>query len=156
PEMFIELCGQYLSSGEKSKAIAELEKAIEIYPDYYRTYSILASLYTEEGREKEVDPLLRKAEQHLKALYLRNPQLLYLQYLGLFYISQRKTIEAEKIFFQAYKESPDNAISVRALADLYIMNGKYGESEKILEKWLIDHPDDQAVSSVLQRLRSRQ
>ena len=156
PEMFIELCGQYLSSGDKSKAIAELEKAIEIYPDYYRTYAILASLYTEEGREKEVDPLLKKAEQHLKALYLRNPQLLYLQYLGLFYISQRKTIEAEKIFFQAYKESPDNAISVRALADLYIMNGKYGESEKILEKWLIDHPDDQAVSSVLQRLRSRQ
>jgi len=156
PEMFIELSNYYLSSGDKEKTKAELQKSLQIYPDYYRTYSLLARLYKEEGKVKEAETLLKKAEEHLKNLYNFNPQLLYLQYLGLFYISQRRTKEAEDIFYQAYQESPDNAISFRALSDLYIMNGKYREAERILERWLKDHPQDQAVSNVLQRLRTRQ
>lgn len=156
PEMFIELSNYYLSSEDKEKAKAELEKSLQIYPDYYRTYSFLAKIYKEEGKVEEAENLLKKVEEHLKTLYDFNPQLLYLQYMGLFYISQRKTREAEDIFYQAYQESPDNAISVRALSDLYIMNGKYRKSEKVLERWLKDHPGDQAVSNVLQRLRTRQ
>jgi tetratricopeptide (TPR) repeat protein len=155
PEMFIELSNYYLSAGEREKATVELEKAIEVYPDYYRPYTFLASLYKEDGREKEADSLLKKAEERLKSVYQVNPQLLYLQYLGLFYINLRKTVEAEDIFYRAYKESPDNAISVRALSDLYIINGKFDRSIAILEKWLMDHPNDQAVSNVLQKLRNR-
>jgi tetratricopeptide (TPR) repeat protein len=156
PEMFIELSNYYLSFGDREKAIAELQKAVQVYPDYYRTYSILSRLYNEEGKADSAQSLLKKGEAHLKNLYNLNPQLLYLQYLGLFYISQRNTKEAEKIFYQAYQQSPDNEISFRALSDLYIMNGKYTESEKILEKWLKSHPYDQSVSDVLQKLRTRQ
>jgi tetratricopeptide (TPR) repeat protein len=155
PEMFVELSSYYLSAGEREKAKAELEKAIEVYPEYYRPYTFLSSLYKEDGKEKEADSLLKKAEERLKSVYQLNPQLLYLQYLGLFYISLRKTVEAEDIFYRAYKESPDNVISVRALSDLYIINGKFDRSIDILEKWLKDHPDDQAVSNVLQKLRTR-
>ncbi len=156
PEMFIELSNYYLSSGNREKAKAELQKAIQVYPDYYRSYSILAGLYNEEGKADSTRSLLKKGEAHLKSLYNLNSQLLYLQYLGLFYISQKNTKEAEKIFYQAYQESPDNEISFRALSDLYIMNGKYTESERILEKWLESHPNDQTVNNVLQKLRSRQ
>ena len=154
PEMFIELSNVYSSSGDKGKAEAELEKAIQVYPDYYRTYSILADLYRQEGKTQAADALLKKAEEHFKKLYDSNPQLLYLQYLGLFYIGQRRIQDAENTFYQAYQISPDNDISFRALSDLYIMNKKYSQSQKILERWVQDHPNDPTVNDVLQKLRN--
>jgi tetratricopeptide (TPR) repeat protein len=153
PEMFIELSNVYSAGGDKVKAEAELEKSIQVYPDYYRTYSTLADLYRQEGKTQEADALLKKAEEHLKKLYDSNPQLLYLQYLGLFYIGQRRLQDAENTFYQSYKISPDNDISFRALSDLYIMNKKYSQSQKILERWVQDHPNDPTVNDVLQKLR---
>ncbi len=154
PEMFIELGNVYSSAGDKAKAEAELEKSIQVYPDYYRTYSILADLYRQQGKTQAADALLKKAEEHLKKLYDSNPQLLYLQYLGLFYIGQRRIQDAENTFYQAYKISPDNDINFRALSDLYIMNKKYSQSQKILERWVQDHPNDPTVNDVLQKLRT--
>ena len=154
PEMFIELSNVYSSGGDKGKAEAELEKSIQVYPDYYRTYSILADFYRQQGKTQAADALLKKAEEHLKKLYDSNPRLLYLQYLGLFYIGQRRIQDAENTFYQAYQISPDNDINFRALSDLYIMNKKYSQSQKILERWVQDHPNDPTVNDVLQKLRN--
>jgi len=154
PEMFIELGNVYLNQGDTLKDEAELKKSIQIYSDYYRTYAILADLYRQEGKTQDADALLKNAEEHLKKLYESNPQLLYLQYLGLFYLGQRRIQDAENTFYQAYQISPDNDISFRALSDLYIMNKKYSQSEKILERWMQDHPNDATVNDVLQKLRN--
>ncbi|MGB8657680.1 MAG: DUF2723 domain-containing protein [Candidatus Zixiibacteriota bacterium] len=155
-ERFIELAEYYLAHDQKDKARSELEKGIQVYPDYYRIQLRLYQLYNERGETVKANQLLEAYEARMNTLIDKCPEIiLYYQYLALAYQAHQKSDQAEKILQKAYEVNPSDAMTFQILRQIYAYSKQTDKLIKLLGKWLKDNPDDEQSRKMLDYYRNQ-
>jgi len=155
PEKFIELAVYYLSQGDTARTLGLLNSSQQIYPDYWRTYIVLAQVYRDQKDSTAYKKVLEEGENNLKEAAKSNPDNhTYHQYLGLFFQMQNKTEEATPHLVRSYKMSPSNIITYRSLLSIYVSKNRMQEAISLVESWLKSNPSDQFSYNLLQQLRA--
>jgi len=155
PEKFIELASYYFKENQQEKGIGEIKKGIEIYPDYYRPYLILAQMYRSQGNPEEEKKILNQGVSRVEKLVRKYPKIVsYRQYLGILYNQTGRNAEAERALWSAYQDDPTNSLSYQGLVGLYISTQQYPKAINLLEKWIQTNPSDQVALRTLEQLRS--
>jgi tetratricopeptide (TPR) repeat protein len=156
-ERFIELAEYYLSQNQKDEAKAELEKAVQVYPDYYRAQLQLYKLYNDVGEKTKADSLLSAYEVRMNSLTRKCPEIvLYFQYLGVAYQAHQKFDQAEKILQKAYEINPSDEMTFQILRQLYYNSKQSDKLVKLLSDWLEDHSDDEQSRKFLEYYKNQQ
>jgi Tfp pilus assembly protein PilF len=153
PERFIDLATYYSAKGEEEKAIAELQKAIELIPDYFRTYVILAQIYKDSGELEEETEVLNKATEHLERLTKRRPEVvLHKISLAFLYQYQGEIEKAEKVLWEAFELFPKHPVIQQSLVHIYVSTQQVDKAKEVLKRWLKYNPQDQQAINTLNRL----
>ncbi len=156
-ERFLDLADYYRNQSQTEKAIAEMEKSMEVLPDYYRTYLQLYRTLQDQGESRQADSLLTAYEKRMETLTARYPELLlYHQYLALAYQAQEKFEDAQRAMEKAYDISPQDRMTFQILRQLYIINKQQDKLVRLLENWLKANPADQQTQQLLERYRNQQ
>jgi tetratricopeptide (TPR) repeat protein len=157
PERFIELSEYYLKNDQRDKAKAEIEKAVQVYPDYYRSQLQLYRSYNDAGEKTKAESLLSAYETRMNTLIRKCPEImLYYQYLGLAYQAHQKFDQAEKIMQKAYEINPSDDMTFQILRQLYYNSKQSGKLIELLTNWLKDHPEDEQSRNLLEYYRKQQ
>ena len=155
-ERFIELAEYYQSQNQKDQAVTTLEKAIQIYPDYYRTDLQLYKLYNDAKEKDKANSLLSAYEDRMNALIKRCPEIvLYYQYLGVAYQEHGKFDLAEKIMRKAYEINTSDAMTFQILKQLYYNSKQTDKITQLLNDWLKDHPGDEQSRKLLEYFKGK-
>jgi tetratricopeptide (TPR) repeat protein len=155
-ERFIDLAEYYQQNKDTAQARVTLEKAVSVYPDYYRTQMQLYRLYNDAGEKEKADRLLTAYEARMDTLIRRCPEiLLYYQYLGLAYQAHGKIDAAEKIMEQAYQTNSSDVMTYQILRQLYAYNKEGEKLLKLLDDWVKANPDDEQSRKILESYRSQ-
>jgi len=156
-ERFIDLAEYYLKKNKKGEAIVELEKAVQVIPDYYRTHLQLHKLYTDQGDTAKADTLMDGYQERMEKLIRKDPEiLLYYQYLALAYQAQGEFHQAERIMQKAYEINPKDVMTFQILRQLYAYSEQYDKLVQLLRYWLEDHPEDEQSRRLLELYKKRQ
>jgi tetratricopeptide (TPR) repeat protein len=157
PENFIDLSMYYRDQKQMEEAKDVLEKAIEIFPDYYRPYILLFRFLRDEGKTEEADRILKACEDRSKLLVEKYPEILYYhQFLGLVYQTEGNSEEAVRAFKEALQMSPSDRISFQILGQILAASKKNKELVEILERWIKYNPDDQQALQMLEYYKKSQ
>ena len=155
-ERFMELSDYYSRNGQKDNARAELEKAVSLLPDYYRSHLMLYKLYVDEGDSAKADSLLNGYEARMKTLVRKYPEiLLYYHYLALAYQAREKFDQAERIMLRAYRVNPSDQMTFQILRQIYLYDQQFDKLVPLLEDWLADHPEDGQSRRLLETYRNQ-
>ena len=126
-----------LRKGNRKKCIAELEAAIQLYPDYAGAYAALASARLGEGDTPGAAAAFEKALEIDDTLPEANFGL------GVLRSSQREFDAAEKLLLRAAQARPGDAHVRYELGQLYLRRENFSEAEAHLRQALglrEDHP----------------
>jgi len=156
-ERFIDLAEYYLKEKQTDKAKAELERAVQVIPNYYRSRLQLHKLYNDEGDTARADSLLEAYQARMDTLVRKCPEiLLYYQYLGLAYQAQKKFDQAERILQEAYEINSTDVMTFQLLRQLYVYNKQFDKLIPLLRNWLEDHPGDEQSRRLLELYKKQQ
>ena len=126
------------------------ERAREVVPAYWRTYGILAGIYSQMGSP---DDSARVIEEGLKAIsYLRevNPgNVLYIQAHALVLDGAGRTAEALAELSDAFAKQPKEELIFITLAQLGMRAGDQVRLQHAARLWLGGHPNDSRALSLL-------
>ena len=150
PEKMIQLSTRLFLDGDTVRALQLAEKAREIVPAYWRTYGILADMYSQMGSP---DDSARVIEEGLKAIsYLRevNPgNVLYIQAHALVLDGAGRTGEALAQLSDAFTKQPKEELIFITLAQLGMRAGDQVRLQQAARLWLGGHPNDSRARSLL-------
>lgn len=153
PEKMIELAGIYLQAGDTNQAVQILEKAREIYPDYWRTYAVLLTLYEQRQMPDQKDRVTRQAETRMKLMIQKAPGVAeYYQYLGLFYQFTNQHTLAIDYLQKSFQISSSDVITYQSLLGSFIRQNRTAEIRLLAERWLKKFPNDQNTLNLLKQL----
>jgi tetratricopeptide (TPR) repeat protein len=157
PENFIDLALYYRDQKQMEEANVVLRKAIEIFPDYYRSYILLYRFLRNEGKTEESDRILKACEDRSKLLVEKYPEIIYYhQFLGLVYQTEGKLEEAVKAFKEALQISPSDRMTFQVLGQILVSSKRYKELVEVLERWIKYNPDDQQALQMLEYYKKSQ
>jgi hypothetical protein len=157
PEKMIELAGFYQHAADTAKATEVLERAREIYPDYWRTYAALYNTYQWAQMPDKKERIAQLGVNRLKLMIEKAPELAeYYQYLGMLYQVINEPILAIDYLKTAHEISPSDVITYQSLLGGYLRQNRSREARLLAEKWLKTHPDDQNTQELLRQLGASQ
>ena len=123
----LNLANVHRQRGRIRQAISELDRALELRPDYVDALSNLAGIYMEQGNIQQTVPLIQKAVQFA-------PDNADLQNnLAIIYIQQGRLIEAESSLEAALKANPDHIRARFNLALVKFEKKDYAEAYPLFE-----------------------
>jgi tetratricopeptide (TPR) repeat protein len=153
PERFINLATYYLNNGETQKATVELKKAIELTPDYFRPYVVLAQIYNDSGEPEKGQEVMGQGTKHLERLTKKRPEVvLYKTSLAFLYQYQGDIRNAERVLREAFDLFPKWSLIQESLVNIYKSTQESDKAREVLEKWLRYNPHDQKALNTLNRL----
>jgi tetratricopeptide (TPR) repeat protein len=156
PENFIDLSLYYREQKQMDKAKEVMQKAIEVYPDYYRPYVLLYRFLKDEGDTQKSQMVLEAGEKRLKQLVDKYPEILYYyQFLGLIYQVEGKLDEAIRTFKQVLQMNPSDRMNFQILAQILGSSKKYKDLVEVLELWVKYNPDDRQAKQMLDYYKSQ-
>jgi tetratricopeptide (TPR) repeat protein len=156
PEKFIDLALYYREQKQMEKAKVVLKKAIEVIPDYYRSYLLLYRLLKDEGKIEESDRIFKACEDRLKQLAEKYPEILYYhQFLGLVYQTGGKSEDAIRTLLEAFQMNPSDRLTFQVLGEILASSKKYKELVGFLERWVKYNPDDQQALQMLEYYKTK-
>ena len=124
----LNLANVHRQQGLIRQAISELDRALELRPDYVDALSNLAGIYIEQGNIQKTVPLIQKAVQFA-------PDNADLQNnLAILYIQQGRLIEAESSLEAALKANPDHVRARFNLALVKFEKKDYAEAYTLFER----------------------
>jgi len=130
-----------------SLSIRNLEKAIELKPDYVPAHYLLAVAYDQQGKEEEAISRLEKIRKTL-------PQDVGISFqLGMLYWRKEKWNEAQKEFEATIKLNPNNSNARYMLGLVYNKKGENDKAKEQFEKVAQLNPDNQTVKKILENLK---
>ena len=121
--------------GEKKKAVALFERAIQVEPRYGKSYNNLGEMYLQERRNEEAVELFQRAiaiDARFAEAYGN---------LCRFYINAGKYDEAFAACRRAIELSPDLAVAHNVIGVLYFRVGRMDEAARSFEKAIAIDPD---------------
>ncbi len=146
---FVFLAFNYDQEGETEKAVAELKKCMEVLPDDFRPYELLAQIWV---KNKQLDKALEVVQEELEKF----PNRLN-NYVNLAMIQHQLGQEEEAIgsLKKSLEIDPDFKEGMRRLIGLYMAADKDSEALGQLEEWIGRHPDDKGAKGLLQNLLNK-
>ena len=133
---YVQLGIEYAKQGDYNTAVAKLQKALEIAPDFANAHHVMALVYNRIGDKQQ-------AEQHFKrALELDPNDSQTLNDYGLFLCAGGKHQAADELFARAVA-NPLNATPEIAHANAGVCAARaqnYPQAEKYLRAALADNP----------------
>ena len=127
--------GYSVTTIDARRALDELNKAIQLKPDYIEAHAIRGALYYRQDRAAEavsdLEYVAREAPNDVDALDL----------LGQVYLSQDRSADAIKVLQAAYQRSPDNPKVLMHLGNALRASGRDEEGDRLLKKLAEVGPD---------------
>ncbi len=115
---------ELLQKGKNKKARKQIEKAIEIWPEYAFAYNALGIEYKNDGK-------WNKAEENFKKAVEYDPtDAAYQENLGAVYLAQQQYETALPYFEKAVELNPDSAQHQYHLGETFYRLERYEESEE--------------------------
>jgi len=153
PEKFIQLASYYSAKGETEKQTAELEKAIELIPHYFRSYLLLSKVYQDSGDFEKEREILNQGVEHLKKLTTKRPEIvLHKVSLAFLYQVLGDLEKAEMMLSEAFEINPKEGMIHQSLVNLLISTKKLEKAKEVLRRWIKYNPHDQKAKDALNRL----
>ena len=134
----IRLFDELIKMGDTTRAVNIAEKLIDVYPEYWQTYTLLADIYEKKGDSAEALSMLTQLQDTLNSFLDSNPQnIFYRQDLGLTKLQigewtndQAKKDEGINYIWQGFRENPNSNYAFRKLITAL---SRYGRSNEIYE-----------------------
>jgi adenylate cyclase len=127
-----------VKSYEEAKNAAK--KAIELEPDYYRSYTALAYVYLYQRYDWEQSLMMVN-----KALQLNPQSSKSMVAKSMYYTIKGDFVESRKLLKRALEIDPLAFIAKRAQADNYFLEGKYETAIKLYDELLEVDPEHEKV-----------
>lgn len=141
--------GREMPDDEKralSSAIRNLERSIELKPDYAPAHYLLAVAYDQKGEEEEaiarLEEIRRIAPQDIGASFQ----------LGMLFWRKEKLDQAQKEFEEIIKLNPDYSNARYMLGLVYDKKGEKDKAKAEFEKVAQLNPENQEVVKILENL----
>ncbi|MFZ5980284.1 MAG: protein O-mannosyl-transferase family [Candidatus Zixiibacteriota bacterium] len=134
----IQLYDELLKQGKRDRAVALLEKMTEVYPEYWQSFYLMATLFESEGDSTKAKELLQQANDTLEA-YVRRDEKNdgYVQSLGLIKSEigrrQNDTLmldEAVDLLWRGFRYNRNNLIGFRNLVSVLAYLGRFSEMQQ--------------------------
>jgi hypothetical protein len=149
-----ELARHYLMEGKKEETSFVLDEMARLIPPTHIPYSseqlalIVADLYRRIGRDEEVE---KQFNYVLKGGQVDRQERIWLAgYYGQFL---NKWDRAEEILLELINENRDDVQAYSELFQVYRMSEQYEKGARLLENWLLRHPEDTNAQRQLEQLR---
>jgi tetratricopeptide (TPR) repeat protein len=143
---YVRIAHDHLSKGRDDDALAALEYARRINPEFPGVLYTMGYLWLE--REQFV-----KAEQVFRELIaLGDKAAEVYRFLGASLEGQDRRGEAEEIYRAAISERPEDFDAHRVLFTYLWSTDKKDDAVRVIENWLVRHPDDYLTRQALEDL----
>lgn len=120
--------GFSLTTIDPQRAFDQLNKAIQLRPNYVEAHAIRGALYHRQGRTAE-------AISDLEYVASESPDdVETLDLLGQAYLSQERPADAAKVLQRAYERSPDNPKILMHLGNALRNSGREEAGDRLLKK----------------------
>ncbi len=141
-----------IRKGDTTRAMQIAEKVIEVYPEYWQTYILLADIYKKRGDSTKAEALLYQLHDTLEIFLESNPQnIFYRQDLGLAKLQIAKfnddlamKDEGLNLLWQGFKENPNSNYAFRKLITALSQNARGAEmveAAKLFGEYKINRND---------------
>jgi hypothetical protein len=137
----------YRSIGNYDEAIACLQRAIEVAPEFDPISGGLGSMLLEAGRFEEArEVFLERLETHPDDIAV---------YMGLGYtaINADNWEEALEWYLRGIRVDPSSRDMLAGMYQAFVRLERYSEAENVLLRWLQVHPNDQSAKNALADVR---
>lgn len=132
------LYDELMARGSRDSAVALAEKMIEVYPEYWQTYLILAQQLDKEGDSTRAEALWYQLHDTLTAFHESNQKnLFYMQDLGLAKVELGQRIgddnmidDGVELCWQAFNENSNASYAFRKLITVLTRTGRMGEVQR--------------------------
>ena len=136
------LFDQLMAGGDSTRALALANKLIQVYPEYWQTYLVLAMLYDHQGDSTRAEGLWQELHDTLTSFLQSNPKnLFYMQDLGLTKVELGQRIgdngmvdEGVQLCWQAFDDNSSSAYAFRKLVSVLSRTGRYQELQAAADK----------------------
>jgi len=151
PEELYQEIQPFLNNGDPHKAISQLEKLLQSYPDFALAQNDLGVLYYHTG-DKE------KAQRHYeRAVELMPADINFQKNLADFlFVEQAKVEEALQIYVNILKTNPDDVETLLITGHICVALKKFEDAIEFYKRVLVFAPDNDDASKNLQALVNRQ
>jgi tetratricopeptide (TPR) repeat protein len=177
PVIYYELAQAHLANHETDTAIANLNQALNLSPQYDAAILLLAEIQMRNGnvapavaslqqltrrQPKIVDAQLLLADAYaiqgnldsvvpiyrdLEKTYPKNPELPLL--LGKIFLQQKKNAQARMEFDQALKLAPDYLLAIEQSVNLDLMEKQYDTAQQRVQQQIVKNPKASALQLLL-------
>jgi tetratricopeptide (TPR) repeat protein len=121
--------------GNLDEVISSLEKAVQVFPDFWRGNFKLALFL---NAEKNID----RANKYFQEVLRLNPQHAASKFnLAKNFVKQGKLEQAEGLFRSSIQDNPMNSKTYQSLAQLLFRQKKFEEAERFFRKAIALNPD---------------
>ncbi|MFH1687972.1 MAG: DUF2723 domain-containing protein [bacterium] len=132
------LYDELMARGSRDSAVALAEKLIEVYPEYWQTYMVLAQQYDHEGDSARADAIWHQLHDTLTAFSESNKRnLFYTQDLGLAKVELGQRIgdqdmisDGVELCWQAFNANSNASYAFRKLITVLTRTGRISEVQK--------------------------
>jgi len=134
----IQLYDELSRQGKRDSSVALLEKMIDVYPEYWQSFYLLASLYESEGDSARAMETLQKANDTLEVFVKYDDRnQVYLQSLGLIKseIGRRQNDslmlgESADLLWRGFRINSNNLLAFRNLVSVLAYLGRFTEMQQ--------------------------
>jgi len=131
------LLGQiYQAQGNYAAVLTEASEALKFDPGLVAALELKATAHAGLGAWNQAATV----REEIARIVPENVNNLVT--LGALAIQRHQPEKAEEIFTQAYRQSPDNLVVIRALVDSYIETNRAAQGGKIVDEYVGRHKDD--------------
>lgn len=144
---FMQLSNALREEGQIEKALLVMEKCVANIPHASKAVNYLGEFYVELNKDDEMGELIDKTE-------IADKQQLYLMRVkGL--LANRKYDKAEIVIKDILLEDQENQIMFESLIRVYANKERPDKIIEIVSQWLVEHPDDLRMQTVLRTAREQ-
>lgn len=150
PELAIDLYNNYLQKGDTARAVLQLERAVQRFPDYYRSVLLLANYFKTHNQPARADSVYQNYLDFMQKVLKRMPDnTFYRQYLSAAYHEQGNKEKAYEVLKMGVKRRPENSFLVHSLMSLYAVDGKTKEAVAVARQWLKREPNNPTALQII-------
>lgn len=120
---------KFMMMDEPARAVPQFEKVIQLYPEQPAAYFALAQALMKQGKTEEALPRAQKAVQ-----LDGGSNKYYALQLAELYVKQKRYADAEKLYEELIRKSPDNIEYGVELAAIYLFDEKPDKALDMYDK----------------------
>ncbi|GAB4315081.1 MAG: DUF2723 domain-containing protein [Candidatus Zixiibacteriota bacterium] len=149
PEKKLALADHYLQVGDTALSQVWIEKAIERFPYYWRSYNELANLYRATGDSARADQIIQTGLDTIAVYANEMPEnRLYWFYWGKLCEVSGRDDQAQEYLTLAYYNNPYDQQTYQSLVAFLVARDLREEAARAARKWLEYYPDDSRARTI--------